>query len=49
MCVHRRSEEKPAADAQISWWVTDSLVGSELEAKLDASVPAWIVGSGSEG
>jgi hypothetical protein len=34
--------EKSGADAEISWWVIDSLVGSELEAALDASVPAWI-------
>ncbi|MFA9565947.1 MAG: GNAT family N-acetyltransferase, partial [Acidimicrobiales bacterium] len=41
-CVYIDPPEKPGADAEISWWVIDSLVGSELEAALDASVPAWI-------
>jgi RimJ/RimL family protein N-acetyltransferase len=41
-CVYIDPPEKPGADAEISWWVIDSLVGSELEAALDAFVPAWI-------
>ena len=40
-CVYIDPPEKPGADAEISWWVIDSLVGAELEAALDASVPAW--------
>ena len=41
-CVYIDPPEKPGADAEISWWVVDSLIGSELEAAFDASVPAWI-------
>lgn len=41
-CVYIDPPEKLGADAEISWWVIDSLVGSELEAALDAFVPAWI-------
>ena len=41
-CVYIDPPEKPGAGAEISWWVVDSLVGSELEAALDAFVPAWI-------
>jgi RimJ/RimL family protein N-acetyltransferase len=41
-CVYIDPPEKPGADAEISWWVIDPLVGSKLEAALDACVPAWI-------
>lgn len=41
-CVYIDSPEKPDADAEISWWVIDSLVGSDLEGALDAYVAAWI-------
>jgi len=30
------------ADAEISWWVVDSCVGSDVEAALDELVPRWI-------
>ncbi|MBH0024973.1 hypothetical protein [Salinibacterium sp. SWN248] len=30
------------ADADVSWWVRDEYVGTELEAALDEFVPAWI-------
>ena len=30
------------ADAEISWWVVDSCVGTDVEAALDALVPRWI-------
>jgi hypothetical protein len=30
------------ADADISWWVVDSCVGTDVEAALDALVPRWI-------
>ena len=33
---------KVGADAEISWWVVDEHVGGELEAALNALVPAWI-------
>lgn len=41
-CVYIDPPQKPGADAEISWWVIDSLVGSELEATLATFVPAWI-------
>ena len=41
-CVYIDPPEKRGADAEVSWWVVDSLVGSVLEATLDAFVPAWI-------
>jgi hypothetical protein len=30
------------ADAEISWWVVDGLVGTDVERELDALVPRWI-------
>ena len=33
---------KVGADAEISWWVVDELVGTAVEAALDALVPEWI-------
>jgi RimJ/RimL family protein N-acetyltransferase len=44
-CVYIDPPEKEGADAEISWWVVDELVGSNLEAALDALVPAWIAAS----
>jgi hypothetical protein len=41
-CVYVDPPEKPGADAEISWWVVDALVGTEVEAALDVLVPAWI-------
>ncbi|WP_408898502.1 hypothetical protein ACJ5H2_05170 [Nocardioides sp. R1-1] len=41
-CVYVDPPAKVGADADISWWVVESAVGSELEATLDAFVPAWI-------
>ncbi|WP_205470941.1 GNAT family N-acetyltransferase [Nocardioides sp. SYSU D00038] len=41
-CVYVDPPEKAGADAEISWWVVDALVGSEVEAALDRLVPAWI-------
>lgn len=41
-CVYIDPPSKAGADAEISWWVIDSMVGTELEAALDAFVPAWI-------
>jgi hypothetical protein len=40
--VYLDPPEKPGADAEVSWWVVDELVGSDLERALDAFVPAWI-------
>jgi hypothetical protein len=41
-CVYIDPPEKTGADAEISWWVVDSKVGSSLEHALDALVPRWI-------
>jgi RimJ/RimL family protein N-acetyltransferase len=41
-CVYIDPPEKAAADAEISWWVVDAMVGSSLEAQLSAAVPEWI-------
>lgn len=41
-CVHIDPAEKAGADADISWWVVDECVGTDLEAALDALVPGWI-------
>lgn len=41
-CVYIEPTDKPGADTDISWWVVDELVGSEVEAALDAFVPRWI-------
>ena len=42
-CVYIDPPEKAGADAEISWWVVDALVGSELETALGDAVPRWIV------
>ncbi|MFI6585534.1 N-acetyltransferase [Embleya sp. NPDC050493] len=41
-CVYIDPPEKIGADAEISWWVVDDRVGTELEQALDALVPQWI-------
>jgi len=41
-CVYIDPPEKPGADAEISWWVVDGYVATDLQAALDAFVPAWI-------
>ena len=41
-CVYIDPPEKPGADAEISWWVVDECVGTDLEAALDEFVPRWI-------
>lgn len=32
----------PDADALVSWWVIDALVGTPVEAALAAFVPRWL-------
>ena len=44
-CVYIDPPERVGADAEISWWVVDPLVGSEIADTLDVFVPTWIVGS----
>ncbi len=41
-CVYIDPTDKPGADADISWWVIDELVGSPVEQALDELVPRWI-------
>jgi hypothetical protein len=42
-CVYVDPPEKAGdADAEVSWWVVDRLVGSDVERALDAYVPAWL-------
>jgi len=41
-CVYIDPPEKVGADAEISWWVRDEHVGSDVEAALDELVPRWI-------
>lgn len=41
-CVYIDPAEKVGADADISWWVVDALVDTEIEAGLDAFVPQWL-------
>lgn len=41
-CVYIDPPEKAGADAEVSWWVRDEYVGSEVESALDDFVPTWI-------
>jgi len=42
-CVYIDPPEKVGgADAEISWWVADAFVGTDVEAALDELVPRWI-------
>jgi hypothetical protein len=41
-CLYVDPPERLGADAEVSWWVVDALVGSDVERALDAFVPAWI-------
>ena len=41
-CVYIDPPEKEGADAEISWWVIDACVGTDLERELDELVPRWI-------
>ncbi len=41
-CVYIDPPEKAGADAEISWWVRDEYVGSEVETALDDLVPGWV-------
>jgi RimJ/RimL family protein N-acetyltransferase len=41
-CVYVDPPEKVGADAEISWWVVDRLVGSDVEHALDELVPRWV-------
>jgi RimJ/RimL family protein N-acetyltransferase len=41
-CVYIDPPEKAGADAEISWWVVDRLVGSETERAVVSLIPQWI-------
>ncbi|HWJ08933.1 MAG TPA: hypothetical protein VNS46_06120 [Nocardioides sp.] len=41
-CLYIDPPAKVGADADISWWVADNLLGSPLASALDAFVPQWI-------
>jgi hypothetical protein len=42
-CLYIDPPEKAGkADAEVSWWVVDRLVGSDVECALDAFVPRWL-------
>lgn len=41
-CVYIDPPEKAGSDAEVSWWVRDEYVASEVEASLDRVVPAWL-------
>ncbi len=41
-CVYIDPAEIPGYDAEISWWVRNEFVGTEVETALDALVPRWI-------
>ncbi len=42
-CVYVDPPEKQGADADVSWWTVDRLVGSATERGLDDLVPSWIL------
>jgi hypothetical protein len=44
-CVYIDPADRVGADADISWWLVDDLLGTELEEALDWSVPHWIARS----
>jgi hypothetical protein len=41
-CVYIDPPERAGADAEISWWVVDDKVGTQLEAAMDVVVPRWV-------
>jgi len=41
-CVYIDPPERAGADANISYWVVDSLVGTPVAASLENVVPQWI-------
>lgn len=44
-CVYIDPPERIGADGEVSWWVVDDLVDSDVERALDALVPQWITAS----
>jgi RimJ/RimL family protein N-acetyltransferase len=44
-CVYVDPVHEPGIDAEVSWWVVDEAVGSDLEAALNQRIPEWVTGS----
>jgi hypothetical protein len=44
-CVYIDPPEKAGADAEISWWIIDEKLGTDLQQTLDALIPQWIAGA----
>jgi hypothetical protein len=44
-CVYLDPPERAGADADISYWVIDALVGTPVASALDALIPQWIADS----
>ena len=41
-CVYIDPPERVGADAEISWWIVDELIGSQLDHRFGEVVTAWI-------
>ena len=41
-CVYIDPPDREGTGAEVSWWVVDRLVGTEVEAALDELVPRWL-------
>ena len=41
-CVYIDPPERAGADADVSWWVIDDAVDTDLDRCLDAAVPRWV-------
>jgi hypothetical protein len=41
-CVYLDPPERAGADVEISWWVVDRLVATEVERALELFVPQWV-------
>ena len=41
-CCYIDPTDKPGGDADISWWVREEYVGSDLQRTLDEFIPRWI-------
>lgn len=41
-CIYLDPAERAGADADVSWWVVDDVVGTAVERSLDDFVPRWV-------
>lgn len=44
-CVYIDPSEKVRADAEVSWWVRDEYLGTDVEGSLNRLVPKWLASS----